>query len=185
MNALKSFCAVLALCSLCACDNEPAAPAQPAPQRVAQQNKPAQPTAAVLALLNDDTCAARTLSDPNANHVVEMPLAVVSGMETYDLRLSPEPALPPLNAPFTLVVTITERDPGSPELVSEDVRLSVDGWMPDHLHGFVIRPSVARTGPGQYTVSNMLLHMEGKWQIFFDITRGAISERAQIDLFIR
>jgi hypothetical protein len=126
-----------------------------------------------------------TLSDPDSTHTVEMPLAVVSGMGRYDLRIATEPVLPPLNAPFVLRVTITERTEDEPRLASEGVSLDVSAWMTDHLHGLVVRPSIERTGPGVYTVSNLLLHMEGKWQMYFDITEGPLTERAQIDLVIR
>ncbi len=163
----------------------------PAPAPVAQAHaegdtpKLAQPSARVSALLNSEQCVATTITEAGANHTVRMPLAVISGMERYDLRLAPEPALPPLNEPFTLRVTITERGSGKPVPAGESVALGVDAWMPEHLHGLTARPSILREGEGVYVVANLLLHMEGKWQMYFDITNGPLTERAQIDMAIQ
>ena len=37
-------------------------------------------------------------------------------------------------------------------------------------------------GNGRFEVSGLRLHMPGRWEIYFDIGRGAIIERAQVDI---
>jgi len=43
--------------------------------------------------------------------------------------------------------------------------LHVDAIMPRHQHGMNYTPQVARTGPGRFTVTGLVFHMPGLWQI--------------------
>ena len=64
----------------------------------------------------------------------------------------------------------------------EGVELSVDAAMPEHGHGMNRVPEVRHAGDGRYVVDGMLLHMPGRWEVYFDVTDGALTERAQIEV---
>jgi len=69
--------------------------------------------------------------------------------------------------------------------------------MPEHHHGMTLKPLVSAIdgpllqdlppghgarGDGRFEVRGMLFHMPGRWEIQFDITHGAVTERAQIEI---
>lgn len=60
-----------------------------------------------------------------------------------------------------------------------DATLAVDARMPEHAHGMNREPQLEERGKGSYSVTNLFFHMPGYWEIYFDFTRGAITERAQ------
>ncbi len=89
-----------------------------------------------------------------------------------------EPAEIPLNEPFNLRVSL----PGGPDSVDS---LAVDAIMPAHRHGMLRAPRIRVLGDdeeGSFMVEGMLFHMTGLWELHFDLTRGAITERAQQDI---
>lgn len=57
--------------------------------------------------------------------------------------------------------------------------VAVDAAMPHHGHGMNVRPTIERVRPGAYRANGMLFHMAGRWELFFDVTRGGLTERAQ------
>jgi hypothetical protein len=63
-----------------------------------------------------------------------------------------------------------------------DVALAVDASMPEHQHGMTRRPIVKRTENGGFRVEGLLFHMPGRWELYFDVTRAAITERAQVTM---
>ena len=107
---------------------------------------------------------------------------------------------PPHNAPFTLDVSVY--DAARPAAPAEMVALTVDASMPEHGHGLVQPPVVraigfsvpkeklpdhalvhgAAVGNGRFEVQDLRLHMPGRWEIYFDIGRGAVIERAQVEI---
>jgi len=97
---------------------------------------------------------------------------------SYLVRFRPAPAPVPENEPFGLEVWVLEAGP-QPRL-ARDVELAVDAGMPEHGHGMNREPKVKRLGPGHFAVTGMLFHMPGYWELYFDITRGALTERAQV-----
>lgn len=106
--------------------------------------------------------------------------SIVSREGTYTVqwRALPEPI--PSNEPFELEVKLFR---GTSELVPlPGARLYVSGWMPEHGHGMLRGPKATDNGDGSYRVRGMLLHMSGRWQLFFDLVDGASSERAQCEL---
>ena len=80
------------------------------------------------------------------------------------LRWRPVEGRVPRNELFDLDVEL--RRDGAP---FGGARLNVRGWMPDHSHGFVHVPRVKNLGDGDYFVDDLLLHMRGSWQLFFDV----------------
>ena len=45
-------------------------------------------------------------------------------------------------------------------------------------------PNVRLNDDGTFAVSEMLFHMPGFWELYFDITEGAVTERAQDEIDI-
>jgi hypothetical protein len=68
--------------------------------------------------------------------------------------------------------------PGSPDTPRGDVELSVDAAMPEHGHGMNRVPRI-EAGDGHFRAEGLLFHMPGKWELYFDVTQGAVTERAQ------
>ena len=85
----------------------------------------------------------------------------------------------PLNEPFAIDIMLTEG--GGP---AEGVTLAVDGRMPHHRHGMNRVPIVTSLGAGVWRVENMLFHMPGRWELYFDVTRSGRTERAQDVVFL-
>ena len=106
--------------------------------------------------------------------------ATPSNAGTYIIRVTPAPASIPQGEVFALEVWVF--DANNPEQPAADVLLNVDADMPEHGHGLPRRPSLEQRGPGHFIASGLRLHMPGNWEIYFDIARGALTERAQIAL---
>lgn len=102
---------------------------------------------------------------------------IASNASTYLVRCAPEITGLPSNQPFELELWIA--DASSPDELAREVTLAVDAAMPEHGHGMVRRPIVERLGDGHFVARGMLLHMSGRWELYFDVTRGAVTERAQ------
>lgn len=109
--------------------------------------------------------------------------AFCSNGNRYHVRVeAPEPF--PANQLFGLTVQVEEgcdppRRPAAP-------RLRVDGGMPAHRHGMNTDPVVRPLGGGRYEVKGVLLHMLGRWELYFDLTDPAtsVTERAQVDVVL-
>jgi len=78
--------------------------------------------------------------------------------------------------PFSLRVDVARRATHSP--IGDEAALNVDAAMPEHRHGMNTQPRVTRLGPGQFEVKGMLLHMSGRWEMYFDVVEGAMTRRA-------
>lgn len=63
----------------------------------------------------------------------------------------------------------------------DGLALSVVPWMPAHAHGASVSPTVAPTGPGEYTVRNIDFFMPGSWQLRVAIS-GARTDSVTADL---
>jgi hypothetical protein len=62
--------------------------------------------------------------------------------------------------------------------------LRIDAQMPEHRHGMNYRPQVVALGGGRYRADGLMLHMSGRWQLVFDVERGAAAERLTRDLVV-
>ena len=69
---------------------------------------------------------------------------------------------------FFAAEVVACRMPG-PEPVREIV---VDATMPAHGHGMNYRPAAARTAPGHYRFTGLMLHMPGKWRVTIDLLQS-------------
>ena len=88
----------------------------------------------------------------------------------------------PLNEPFDLHIQLYEVRDEIVRFPLRDATLSVDAGMPEHMHGMTVQPAVTKQKDGSYMVQGMLFHMPGRWELYFDITRGGVTERAQTEI---
>ena len=86
----------------------------------------------------------------------------------------------PLNEDFEVEVRVFDAETRSQTVGGVDVR--VDAQMPIHGHGMKQDARAVRQPDGSWRAKPMLLHMTGPWEIHVDITRGALTERAQFEI---
>jgi hypothetical protein len=86
----------------------------------------------------------------------------------------------PLNEEFEFELRVL--DGATRSKAVGDVEVSVDARMPEHGHGMRQAPRLEKLAPGRWRVSGFLMHMVGHWELHVDLTRGALTERAQLDL---
>lgn len=81
-----------------------------------------------------------------------------------------------LDRPFDVEVVIRSAGGDPPP---GDARITVDARMPHHRHGMLVEPTLEAKGNGRYVVRDMLLHMIGYWEFYFDVEVDGSFERAQ------
>jgi YtkA-like len=94
----------------------------------------------------------------------------------------PTPDPIPLNELFTLTVRVS--DPGDRTQPITDAVVTASAWMPAHNHGTALQPRVESHGDGTATVSGLLLHMAGHWELRLGIARKGQMERVTFDVWI-
>jgi hypothetical protein len=98
----------------------------------------------------------------------------------FVVRYLATPAAIPMNADFALRAWVfANRDREQP---LDDVELVVDAGMPEHKHGMVRAPRIERRSDGSFEIRGMLFHMPGRWELYFDVVSGALTERAQVSV---
>lgn len=110
----------------------------------------------------------------DAARAVDKGSVVESNGGEYVVTWRSEPAPIPLDEAFDLVVHVRPREPRA-----ADLALAVDAVMPLHQHGMNVVPDVHALGDGRFRVEGMFFQMAGDWEIRFDISEGALTERAQ------
>ncbi len=105
---------------------------------------------------------------------------IVSRAGRFTIAWRPLAGAVPKNEYFALEAYLYQGEQAVP-----GAELVVSAWMPDHGHGLVVQPRTTERGEGRYEVDGMLLHMRGKWELFFDVVKDGFSERAQFDLELR
>jgi len=108
--------------------------------------------------------------------------ALASNAGSYVIQYRPGPGEMPWGEPFDLRVWVLGNGPEPAPL--EQVALSVDAAMPEHGHGMNRVPVVTASGDGGFAVEGLLLHMPGRWELYFDVTQGALTERAQTEVVL-
>ncbi len=139
-----------------------------------ERSNPAAPAPAPAPLpapTAQDSAAAERPAPPDG-------FVVESADRTYVVHFSPAPYELPLNDMFALeVMVFAASDRGKP-LRGLDLR--VDAAMPEHRHGMNTIPEVTEGAGGLFTADGMLLHMPGYWELYFDVTRDGMTERAMV-----
>jgi len=143
-----------------ACGDEPAAPEQAA--KTATEQIP--------------QVQAEAGQDPDPI-VLDGKTTALSNADTYRVTWRADPDPIPLNEGFSIDVWI--EDAADPERQLESISLAVDAAMPDHGHGMNRKPRVTRNSDGSFRVVGLMFHMPGYWELYLDVLRGAIRERAQ------
>ncbi len=108
------------------------------------------------------------------------PFELVDAEEVFRVSFHPEPGPIRTSAPFSMHVDVTRIATGQP--IGDEAMLFVDAAMPEHRHGMNTQPRVHRAGPGHFDVDGMLLHMPGRWELYFDVVEGAVTRRAMLEL---
>jgi len=102
---------------------------------------------------------------------------VVSNDSTYAVTYSVLTEEVEMAELFSIRLRVERLDgePGRPEL-------AVDARMPEHGHGMNREPRVERLEDGSFEATNLLFHMPGYWEVYLDLTEGALTERAQFSI---
>lgn len=116
-----------------------------------------------------------------ASQPADWPHTLVSNDQRYRVSYRTRPTSIPLHDLFQMDVLL--RDAGGAPLGPE-VELRVDAAMPEHEHGMNTQPVARRLEQGLYRVEGMLFHMPGNWELYFDIRRGGVTERAQHSIVV-
>ena len=82
---------------------------------------------------------------------------------------------------FFAAEVIACRAPGS-GAVREIV---LDAQMPAHGHGMNYRPTATPTGPGQFRITGLMLHMAGTWRLTFDLVQGDTRTRLTQEVILK
>jgi hypothetical protein len=108
------------------------------------------------------------------------PREVRSNGGNYTVVFTPAPDPIPMNQLFDLTITIVPKSGGA-----QTPKVEVDARMPAHGHGMNRVPKVTRLSEGTLKAEGMLFHMPGHWELYVDITRGGVTERAQFDVDLK
>jgi len=104
----------------------------------------------------------------------------VSNDESYYVTYTPNPDPIPLNRMFELSVWVCSAKDRSRSL--SEIELRADAAMPEHDHGMNTKPKVRANADGSFTVRGMLFHMPGRWELYLDVVRAGVTERAQFEI---
>ena len=99
----------------------------------------------------------------------------------YSITFSPSTHDIPLNQYFDMDVNITG---STKQVLAYPVALEIDAGMKAHNHGMNVNPKVNVLGNGHFKVEGMLLHMPGDWFLSFIVRRGAMSDKAGVNLVV-
>lgn len=106
---------------------------------------------------------------------------VDSNAGSYSVSFESSPRPIPLNQPFDVAFTVSARG-GAKLGAGSPVSVDVDARMPAHRHGMSRAPKVTLRPDGTYLAQGLMFHMPGRWELYFDITEGGRTERAQVDV---
>jgi hypothetical protein len=167
--------ALVALLALCACagDRHRDEPREP----VAPVSEPAPVPAPRPAQVAREETKPAPSSTPRP---WEGGTSVASNAGTYRVVYKTAPDAIPRGTTFAIDAWVFAAD--APDRPLADVRLAADAAMPEHGHGMNRKPTVERAADGRFRIEGMLFHMPGLWQLYLDVTSGALTERAQVDV---
>jgi sugar lactone lactonase YvrE len=133
------------------------------------------PAGRLLGTFGEDVEPGPALDEPAAP---ALPRAICSNGRTFAVRVGKAPDAVPLGALVELEVAVFDGcAPGAGPLDKADLR--VDAMMPAHAHGMNTQPRASPLGGGRFAVTGLRFHMPGLWELYFDVVRGKVLERAQ------
>ncbi len=150
-----------------------------------QRTRSSRWTVVLLIVSGCSQPGARPATQPSEAKVVPPPstsapaetVEVTDSTNRYQIRFRPDPFPIEAGKPFSLHVEVGLNPIHSPYSM-EGPLLNVDAAMPEHRHGMNTQPRVTQVSPGKFEVKGMLLHMSGRWEIYFDVVEGAGTHRA-------
>jgi hypothetical protein len=165
------------LAAACVAGERAAAPAEPAPPP--GQDEPA-PAASGSALDGPETDGRRV---PPADPERAGFAAAASNDGSWRVLYRPLAGAIERGAPFAIEAWVLEPAGGR---AAQGVSLAADAAMPEHEHGMNREPRVVadEAAPGRFEVEGLLFHMAGRWELYLDVTRGALTERAQFEVML-
>lgn len=87
----------------------------------------------------------------------------------------------PLNEDFDIEVRVFDQTRAHR---ADDVEVRVDARMPAHGHGMLQDPELVELPDGALAVRGLRLHMIGRWELYVDLRRGPLTERAQFEIVL-
>lgn len=137
------------------------------------------PDGAFLAAFGDDAEAVTPMAPPSGLSD-RLPASVCSNGGTYQVRIKPSRSPVVSNELMGLEAELLEGC-GEGAKPAEGVRLVVDASMPEHRHGMTTQARALPLGAGRWSVAGLLFHMPGYWELYFDLARDGVVERAQME----
>ncbi len=155
------FTLVSAMCgmALCACDCT-------RPQTNPMSNEPAS------------TAPATTVSAPSLASGENQGKLIISNDQTVRVHYVTIPGSIIVSEPFAIELRVESPDGQA----ADDLTVSVDAGMPEHAHGMNVEPTVKPLGRNTFRIDNMVFHMTGRWEVYFDVTRDGMTSRAQDEI---
>ncbi len=101
--------------------------------------------------------------------------------KAYTVLFSPAIDSMPLNKYFDLDVQIKG---ATYQTLTFPLDMEIDAGMKAHNHSMNVIPRIINLGEGKFRVEGMLFHMPGKWFLRFIIRRGAMSDKAEVNLVV-
>jgi hypothetical protein len=153
-------------------------------------NRSAQPPRPVATAPADESASAAEPAAPHSGQMADVPpgpdeRTTASNAGGYVVGYTSRPDPIPLNEPFELTVEVRRAGTAGPGPPVDGAALTVDGRMPEHRHGMNVVPEVRAIGDGRFTVTDMLFHMPGRWELHFDVTESGVTERAQFTVHLK
>ena len=106
----------------------------------------------------------------------------LSSAGSFLVSYVPTPDPIPLNELFTVTVRVS--DPRHPDQPITDAVVTASAWMPAHNHGTALQPRVESNRDGTATVTGLLFHMPGHWELRLGIARNSQMERVTFHVSI-
>lgn len=98
----------------------------------------------------------------------------------YVIAFRTQPSPVPVNQHFTITLAVCAK-PGT----AAPTAVRVDASMPAHKHGMNYRPTITRTGEGNFRAEGLLFHMPGRWELAFDVVTSSGTQRITHALDVR
>lgn len=111
----------------------------------------------------------------------ETAMAMTDG-GSFHVKYTLDPSTITVSEPFDMTFTISAADAMDTPLT--DATATADANMPAHGHGMNVEPTATDNGDGTTTVSGMVFHMPGHWEVVVDVTEGDTTEQAIFDIVL-
>ncbi len=106
------------------------------------------------------------------NCIADLPGGRIVETASYRLAYRTQPPKIAIGRHFTMEVVVCAKA-GSAAVEA----LGVDAFMPEHRHGMNYQPAAQAQGGGRYRIEGLMLHMPGRWDLYFDVQAGGRRER--------